>query len=141
MRHILDWWHISMRVRHIEQALAGIYALRPAHQAGLGLIRVDVQRLRNLIWNGYAEEAAQTLWAVRHLAGEAVYLNGSHVESPMRRFLLHCQELCAYLINNNGALIDYGVRYRAGNAISSSRAGASVDEIANARMAKRRRMR
>ena len=27
--HILDWWHISMRVRHIEQALAGIYALRP----------------------------------------------------------------------------------------------------------------
>ena len=31
---ILDWWHISMRVRHIEQALAGIYALRPTYQAG-----------------------------------------------------------------------------------------------------------
>ena len=25
--HILDWWHISMRVRHVEQALRGIFAL------------------------------------------------------------------------------------------------------------------
>ena len=59
----------------------------------------------------------------------------------MRRFLLHCQELRAYLANNESALIDYGARYRAGRPISTSRAEASVDEIANARMAKRRRMR
>lgn len=36
--HILDWWHISMRVRHIEQALKGIYALRPMHHCGLDYI-------------------------------------------------------------------------------------------------------
>jgi hypothetical protein len=29
---ILDWWHISMRVRHIEQALRGVYALEPRHR-------------------------------------------------------------------------------------------------------------
>lgn len=42
-----------MRVRHVEQALAGIYALRPKHQAGLDYISVDVERLRHLIWNVY----------------------------------------------------------------------------------------
>ena len=141
MRHILDWWHISMRARHVEQALADIYALRPMHRAGLDYISVDVERLRHLIWNGYAAEAGQALWALGHLASEAIYLNGNHLGPAVRRFLTHCQELRAYLTNNESALIDYGPRYRSGRPISTSRAEASVDEIANARMAKRRRMR
>ena len=130
-----------MRARHVEQALAGIYALRPMHRAGLDYISVDVERLRHLIWNGYAAEAGQALWALGHLASEAIYLNGNHLGPAVRRFLTHCQELRAYLTNNESALIDYGARYRAGRPISTSRAEASVDEIANARMAKRRRMR
>ena len=139
--HILDWWHISMRVRHIEQALAGIYALRPTYQAGLDYISVDVERLRHLIWNGYADEAGQALWALTHLASEAIYLNGEHFGPAVRQFLLHCQELRTYLANNESALIDYSTRYRARRPISSSRAEGSVAEIANARMAKRLRMR
>ena len=139
--HILDWWHISMRVRDIEQALAGIYALQPTHQAGLDLASTDVERLRHLIWNGYADEAGQTLWALSHLAGEVAYLNGERLGPAGRRFLLHSQELRAYLFNNESAPIDYGTRYRAGRPISPSRAEGSVAEIANARMAKRRRMR
>jgi len=139
--YILDWWHISMRVRHIEQALAGIYALRPTHQAGLDYVSADVERLRHLIWNGYGAEAGQALWALSHLAGEAIYLNGERIGPAVRRFLLHCQELRAYLANNEGALIDYGTRYRAGRPISSSRAEGMVDEIANTRMAKCQRMR
>jgi hypothetical protein len=31
---ILDWWHISMRVHHIEQALRGVYA--PIRNIGQG---------------------------------------------------------------------------------------------------------
>ena len=76
-----------------------------------------------------------------HLASESIYLNGDYLGPVVRRFLLHCQELRAYLDNNEAALIDYGTRCRAGRPISTSRAEASVDEIANARMAKRRRMR
>lgn len=141
VRHILDWWHISMRVRHIEQALAGIYALRPMQHCGLDYISLDVDQLRHLIWNGYAAKAGQALWAVSHLASEAIYLDGNQLGPAVRRFLLHCHDLRAYLANNESALIDFQVRYRAGLPISTSRAEASVDEIANARMAKRQRMR
>ena len=28
----LDWWHISMRVQHIEQALRGVYDAEPPHR-------------------------------------------------------------------------------------------------------------
>jgi hypothetical protein len=46
-----------------------------------------------------------------------------------------------YLANNVDSLIDYGARYRSKHSISTSRAEGCVDEIANARMAKKQRMR
>jgi hypothetical protein len=87
VRHILDWWHISMRVRHIEQALAGIYALWPTHQMGLDFVSLDVERLRHLIWNGYAEEASEALWSQSHLANEVIT---SMVTSSARRCAASC---------------------------------------------------
>jgi hypothetical protein len=67
-------------------------------------------------------------------------LNGHRFGPAVRSFLHHCQDLRAYLANNEGALIDYGTRYRSGRPISTSRAEGSVEEIVNARMAKRQRM-
>ena len=32
VRHILDWWQLSVWVRHVEQALVGIYVLQPEHK-------------------------------------------------------------------------------------------------------------
>lgn len=52
-----------------------------------------------------------------------------------------CETLYTYLANNMDSLVDYGRRYRNGLPISSSCAEGSVDDIANARMGKRRRMR
>jgi hypothetical protein len=57
------------------------------------------------------------------------------------RVQARCQTLYTYLANNMESLVDYGRRYRNGLPISSSRAEGSVDDIANARMGKRRRMR
>lgn len=139
--HILDWWHTSMRVRHAEQALRGVYALKPKHLAGLDIVDYRLSRVRHLLSNGYHDEARRELFGFRHLASEAVYLNGTHLHAPMMRFLRHCDELHGYLGNNESALIDYGARYRAAQPISTSRAEGCVDEIANARMGKRRRMR
>ncbi len=53
----------------------------------------------------------------------------------------NCDDLRRYLANNAGSLIDYGDRYRSKLPISASRAEGYVDEIANARMAKKQRMR
>lgn len=47
----------------------------------------------------------------------------------------------SYLTNNMGSLVNYGRRYRSGLPISISRAEGCVDDIGNARMGKRRRMR
>jgi hypothetical protein len=138
---ILDWWHISMRVQHIEQALRGIYALDPPHRAGLEMVEQRIGRLRHLIWNGYHEEAHDELFGMRHMASEVAYVNGGKFRPAVARLLWNCDDLRRYLANNNGPLIDYGERYRSEKPISTSRAEGCVDEIANARMAKKQRMR
>ena len=138
---ILDWWHISMRVQHIEQAVRGIYALDPRHRAGLELVEGRIGRLRHLIWNGYHEEAHDELFGMRHIASEVAYVNGDKFRPAVARLLWNCDDLRRYLANNSASLIDYGERYRSRMPISTSRAEGCVDEIANARMAKKQRMR
>jgi hypothetical protein len=138
---ILDWWHISMRIQHIENSLRGVYRLRPRHHGGLDLVAMRIERLRHLIWNGYHQEARNELFGMRHLISEVAYMNGEAFRPSVARLLWNCHELSRYLANNTGSLIDYGERYRSKLPISTSRAEGCVDEIANARMAKKQRMR
>lgn len=63
------------------------------------------------------------------------------VRTAAARVQARCETLYTYLANNMESLVDYGRRYLSGLPISSSRAEGSVDDIANARMGKRRRMR
>jgi len=48
---ILDWFHLSMRVQHVEQVMGGLCAVEPPPLAPLDHARIDVKRLRHLLWN------------------------------------------------------------------------------------------
>jgi hypothetical protein len=138
---ILDWFHLSMRVRHVEQALLGLNALEPVHRAPLEHAQADVDRLRPLLWNGHHEKACQALGRIARWAADVILLDGIVMEAKAGRLVARCLELRTYIENNEGALIDYGRRYRAGKPISSSRAEGTVNQLVNARMNKRRQMR
>ena len=140
-RHILDWFHLSMRVRHIEQAVQGLKALDVRHEAPLGYIEMDVERLRHLLWNGYHDETHRLLASIVGMASNFVLLNGPAVEPKAWRFAGLCEDLRAYISNNHDAMIDYGRRWRKGQPISTSRAESLVNNLVNARMNKRRQMR
>jgi hypothetical protein len=137
---ILDWFHLSMRVRHVEQALLGLDAPELVHRAPLEHAQTDVERLRHLLWNGKHGEACQALGRIVSWLENAAF-NGAAVVAKAGRLIAHCTELRGYIENNGGALIDYGQRYRAGEPISSSRAEGTVNHLVNARMNKRRQMR
>ncbi len=68
-------------------------------------------------------------------------LNHPAVEAGMRRLVARCTELQTYIETSEGALIDYGERYRAGKPISTSQAEGTVNQLVSARMNKRRQMR
>jgi len=141
VEYILEWFHLSMRVHHVEQVMLGLCALEPPPVAPLDLAQIDVERLRHLLWNGHHEKACEALGRIASWAKDASVLNDPATEMRARRLVARCAELRSYIENNEGALIDYGQRYRAGKPISTSRAEGTVNQLVNARMNKRRQMR
>jgi len=105
------------------------------------MVASRIERLRHLIWNSYRREARQELFGMRHLASEVAYMNGETFLPPIVRLLWNRDDLRRYLAKITDSLIDCGERYRSKLPISTSRGEGWVDEIANARMAKKRRMR
>jgi len=138
---ILDWFHLSMRVHHVEQVMCGLCALEPPPVAPLDRARIDVEQLRHLLWNGHHHKACEALGRIRSWAKDAIVLAEPGIDEKVRRLVARCTGLCSYIGNNEGAPIDYGQRSRAGKPISTSRAEGTVNQLVNARMNKRRQMR
>jgi len=138
---ILDWFHLSMRAHHVEQVMGGLCALEPPPLVPLDHARIDVERLRHLLWNGHHEKACEALGRIESWAKDASVLNDPAMGAGAKRLVARCTELRAYIENNEGALIDYGQRHRAGKPISTSRAEGTVNQLVSARMNKRRQMR
>ena len=126
---ILDWFHLSMRVQHVEQVMGGLCALEPPPSAPLNHVQIDVERLRHLLWNGHHEKACKALGRITSWAKDASVLNDPATEAGARRLVARCAELQSYIETNKGALIDYGQRYRAGKPISTSRAEGTVNQL------------
>ena len=137
--HILDWWHISMRIKHIENAVQGL--LQSKGFSGLPLLfERPAETMRWYLWHGKVMTAA-TILKVLQIDCDQLRAETRELREVVRRVKARCQDLYSYLSNNFDALPDYGRRYRNGLAVSSSRAEGCVDDIGNTRMGKRRRMR
>ncbi len=139
VRHILDWWHISMRVQHVENAIRGL--IQAKDFPGVPVIfRKPAETLRWYLWHGKIQTAGTDLqWLMADCA--RLSKEDSAVRDAASRALARCYDLYSYLANNMHSLTNYGRRYRKGLPISTSRAEGCVDDIGNARMGKRRRMR
>ena len=139
VRHILDWWHISMRVQHIENAVKGL--LQTESFTGFPeLFKRPAETLRWCLWHGKFMTAGTRLKILIIDSGR-VTTEDAAVRAAAARVEARCRELYTYLANNWDALTNYGWRHRNGFSISSSRAEGCVDDIGNARMGKSRRMR
>ena len=140
--HILDWFHVSMRVRHIEQAFEGIRQLEPELKFScLTSAYFHVPRLRHLLWSGYVRETRDALKEIGYFIHGVVSEHSHAINAKMRRFLQLIEEFQNYLELNQCSMIDCCRRYWKGLPISSSRAESTVNFLVNARMNKLRQMR
>ena len=141
VRHILDWFHLSMRMRPIEQMLLGLSGRDLRDIRPLQAAQASIERVRHLLWHGRPAQADQEL--VRFAChSENIAHSGAEPEQVLTRDLLrHCSKLRGYVQNNRTSIVSYHRRYHSDRPVSTSRAEGCVDEIANARMGKRQRMR
>ena len=130
--HVLDWFHITMRLTVLEQYARGV-AHHDADE-GARLLR-ELERTKWLLWHGNGHRARQHADDLRDDV-KALELDYPHLS----KFARSAQEFSVYIRSNAGSLINYGERFRAGERISSAMAESTVNAVVSKRFAKRQQM-
>ena len=65
VKHILDWWHISMRIRHVEAAVQGLVQTQ-GFTGNPVLFQRPAKSLRWWLWHGRARVAETYLKGLMH---------------------------------------------------------------------------
>ena len=130
--HVLDWFHITMRVTVLTQFIRGV-----AHHdeiKGAELLK-SLERIKWLLWHGNLQ---RTIAVIEDFEEDIDELD---VDYPnLRKLARTAHEFAVYITSNAGSLINYGERYRAGERISSCLAESTVNAVISKRFAKRQQM-
>lgn len=127
--HILDWFHISMKI----QPLAQLAATAPKHQSTFeGL----VDRIRWRLWNGQAGRSLSLIARVRRdLSRDTVPSIWAYRADKLLKTLQ------IYIRRNKSSVVSYAERYRSGKRIATAPAEASVNRLVAKRFVKKQQMR
>jgi hypothetical protein len=127
-RSILDWFHISMRLRPIEQMATKVaVALDNGEPDMAALVRHRLPNVRHQMWNGQWHPAIARMKTIYQGTCEAAMRLGQAAGEHMQRFRKHLRDLRDYLVNNQTSLTNYAHAYRNGLRISGC-AGRVRDE-------------
>ena len=139
---MLDWFHIGMRLRHLEQIAGGLSADDPARVAAKSVIVEEVDRLHWRLWNGKAKDAQISVDRIRavmhHFQGE----QGPRKSiAPSRKLWTALHALDGYLTGQSDWLVNYAERHRAGLRVGTAITEGTANFLVNRRMNKSQQMR
>lgn len=127
--HILDWFHIAMKI----QPLAQLAATAPKTFALLG---DKVERIKWRLWNGQVGRALSLMTEVR---SDLSKQEASSIWDT--RANKNLETLQTYIRRNKGSVVNYGARYRSRARIATSPAEATVNRLVAKRFVKKQQMR
>ena len=139
---ILDWFHIAMRLQHLEQIAGGLSADDPARAAAKAVIVEEVDRLHWRLWNGKAKDAQISIDRIRavmhHFQGEQGQRKSI---APSRKLWTALHALDGYLTGQSDWLVNYAERHRAGLRVGTAITEGTANFLVNRRMNKSQQMR
>ena len=108
--HIIDWFHIAMKIQPMQQIADHIARSRPDEPETSPSIAQRVRAVKWRLWHGRINRAIRDL---QELLDDLTPDGGIEDLSISRLRGLGAQ-LLTYVASNRGAIINYGKRYRAG---------------------------
>jgi hypothetical protein len=130
--HVLDWFHITMRLTVLGQYAKGVAQLDEA--AGTRLLD-SLESIKWLLWHGNQHRPRQEIAFLQD------DVDGLEVDYPhLGKCGRAAHEFAVYIATNSGSLINYGERFRNGERISSCLAESTVNAVISKRFAKRQQM-
>lgn len=156
--HLLDWFHVTMRLTVLSQCARGIEKIEAQPSAppppvadeeeadDVGPLATaaqltrTVESVKHYLWHGNVVRALDRVFDLD------CYLIGLEDEGspPVRqaaaRMRKHVEELDTYLRNNRSLIVNYGERYRNGETISTAFVESTVSQVISRRMVKKQQM-
>ena len=129
--HILDWVHVTMRITVIRQISKGVMG------EDLSDFEKEIDRIKWFLWHGNTFKALDTLESLELDLG-VFSENKVHKKHNLWKAV---SEFYEYINLNKLFIPNYSERYNHGEAVSSSVAESTVNEIISRRMAKKQQMR
>lgn len=130
--HVIDWFHITMRLTVLQQQTKVLEEARP--EAGTDVSR-KLESVKHLVWHGNVEEALERL---------------SNLLIDLDLIQDHCgaaeklaagvAEFVVYIRNNQESIPNYGERYRQGETISTAFVESTIIQVVSRRFVKRQQM-
>ena len=146
--HILDWFHLTMRLTVLQQCAKGLPAPgvpRAADEAEEASLERQLESVKHYLWHGNTSKALERLgWMSDDLASWDYNADGEPQPQPgsaeAARMLKYVRELETYIRNNAGSIINYGERFRNGERISTGFVESTINQVISKRMVKKQQM-
>ncbi|MET4691169.1 hypothetical protein AB7M37_004808 [Sinorhizobium fredii] len=135
--HIIDWFHIAMRVQPMQQIADCMVRSQSDLSETLSTIDREITAVKWRLWHGRVDRA------IRDLEGLLARLKPLQQEGVFSLARLHSlgSQLLTYIRSNRGAIVNYGQRYRAGLRVATTLAESAVNSLVGKRMVKKQQMR
>ena len=130
--HILDWFHIAMRITVLNQFAKGVIHSDP--QLGKDLEK-HLESTKWYLWHGNIEKALDRIEDCYFIAldDEVKYHN-------KKKLIKHLEEFQTYIENNANLIINYGEKWRYSETISTAFIESTINEVVAKRMVKKQQM-
>ncbi len=130
--HLLDWFHITMRLTVLGQYLKGV--VHVDEKQGHYLQRL-LESIKWYLWHGNHVEALSYLGLM-----ESVIWNIEDSYPKFKKLEKTLGEFTTYIENNVSGIVNYGERWRYGEAISTAFVESTVNVLVSKRFCKKQQM-
>ena len=131
-RHLLDWFHVTMRLTVLGQYAKGLVRL----DEDLGTdIQKGIESIKWYLWHGNVYEA---LWELDIV--EMLIYNFEDTYPKFGKLKRAVLEFHTYIENNGAFIPNYGERYRCGERISTGFVESTINQVVAKRFCKRQQM-
>ena len=129
--HILDWFHITMRLTVMQQLAKNVPAdiLNPTK---------ELERIKWYLWHGNVFHALKATESLIFFSTEDF---DEKLNSNEHKLFQLLEDFYQYIDNNREFIPNYSNRYHYGEAISSAFVESAVNEVVSKRMVKQQQMR
>ncbi len=130
--HVLDWFHITMRLTVLQQQIKALKEEPP--ETGTTVSK-RVESIKHLLWHGNVEDALERL--ANLLMDLELIRNHS---TPTEKLAAGVSEFETYIRNNQESIPNFGERYRQGDTISTAFVESTINQVVSRRFVKRQHM-